>query len=159
MIKTAAIVEKKLARIESAVAKGGTTAATAVKAYPPTQFIGEFNVLYQEHEQIKNLMINAIKEEKAEVTYKINELLSDVQEENIELTEGQVLERSQQIKEQIDKVIGKKKVKKDVAALNESLTDLGLIKTEEDIEKQDLQRLRAYLNYLNQMEAAIASAK
>jgi hypothetical protein len=159
MMTFAARMEKNLAKVEIAKVKGGTAANTAVTAYPPAKFALDFNRLYQQHEQVKALIKQAIDEEIRATSIKISEEMIALREVEGEVNEEMLLERSVQIKGQIDKVLGGKKLGKDRATLNESLMDLGLTKTEGALDNAYLQRLRAYLNFLNQMQAAMAASK
>ncbi|MCX6774998.1 MAG: hypothetical protein NTY99_02815 [DPANN group archaeon] len=162
MIKSCELMIKNLVKIDSAIAKGGAKAGV-VMSYPPEKFVVDFNTLRQEHGQIKAVMLKVIEEEIADVRTKIHDGMIEQMENQGEVNINQLEERSEQLKAQIDKVLGgkanSKKLAKDQVALRESYVDLGLIRTDEGLDRAFLQSLQAHLNYLNQMKAALAAAR
>jgi hypothetical protein len=145
------------------MAAGGKKLIKAAQKYPPAKFVQDFNLLYQRHEQIKALMVQAIQIEINDTMFKIKKLMWSKDIDYQELDEDKLTAQSEKIKANIDRMLGgkegTKKYQQDEQKFAELGKEMGIEQAAGAIDNEYLQKMQAYLNFLNQMKAAIAASK
>jgi uncharacterized membrane protein (DUF106 family) len=163
MLKQSRFILKNLIMIETAMAAGGQRLVNAAKKYPPAKFFQDFNVLYQQHEQVKALMAQAIQIEINDTMWKIKKLMWSKDINYQELDEDKLLAQSEKIKANIDRMLGgkagTKKYQQDETKFAEIGKEMGIEQAAGATDNEYLRKMQAYLNFLNQMQAAMAASK
>ncbi len=155
MLKRSRLILKNLAIIETAMAAGGQRLVKAAQRYPPAKFASDFKLLYEQHEQIKKVVAEALEVEIKSTTADIREFMEGERITLAEDSEDKLLKQSETLKANIDRMINPKKTKQDIAKFAQLNKEMGIEQTTRAGDTEYLQKLQRYLSFLNQMKAAI----
>ena len=159
MLKTCARISIQLTSIEIAMTKGGRHRDAAVTAYPPVKFFTDYKILVQEHEQIKLIIQRVIQNEIRDTLFEFQKAIEAQKIDVTELNEDKLLEQAENIKANVDRMLGGKNFKQDKKSFGEIGKEIGVTDIARKWNEAYLKKLQEKLGYLRQMQAALAAVK